>query len=129
VETARQGRVALQVEDRRVGLIMRELNRYDMKITALQETKWLGNAVYNFGESVLLMAGYPVPVPRKPIQRGEGVALVLIGPAIQVWRAAGQQWRAWSSRLVSVCLQTGRRKADRTVLLCSNTSSKQSTEG
>lgn len=119
VETARQGRVTLQAEDRRVDLIVRELDRYNIQVTALQETKWLGNAVYNVGESVVLTAGRPVPAVGEPIQRGEGVALVLTGPAIQAWRAAGQHWRAWSSRLISVCLQTGNKKAGRLhVLSC-----------
>ena len=40
VETARQGRDTLLAEDRRVDLIIRELERYDIKMAALQETKW-----------------------------------------------------------------------------------------
>ena len=107
VETARQGRDTLLAEDRRVDLIIRELERYDIKMAALQETKWLGSNVYNIGKSVLLTSGRPVPAPGELLQRGEGVALVLTGPAITAWKAAGQQWRAWSSRLISTCLQTG----------------------
>ena len=129
VETARQGRVTLQAEDRRVDLIVRELDRYNIKVTALQETKWLGNAVYNVGESVVLTAGRPVPAVGEPIQRGEGVALVLTGPAIQAWRAAGQHWRAWSSRLISADRKQEGWSSTCAVLLCANTSSKQGTEG
>ena len=102
VETARQDRGPLLAEDRKVDLIVRELVRYNIKVAALQETKWLGSAVYDVGDSVLLTAGRPAPAPGEPTQRGEGVALVLTGPAIPAWRAAGQQWRAWSSRMVSV---------------------------
>ena len=112
VETARQGMDARNAEDSKVDLVVRQLGRYGVKVAPLQETKWFGRAVYRVGESVVLAAGRPVPVPGEPVQRGEGVAIVLSGPAIHAWRAAGEQWKAWSSRLVSACLQTGRRKKD-----------------
>ena len=32
-------------EDRKVDLIMREMRRYNVKVTALQETKWFGSEV------------------------------------------------------------------------------------
>ena len=112
IETARQGRDTLHAEDRKVDLVVRELGRYNIKVAALQETKWMGNAVYEVGESVLLTAGRPVPVPEQPIQRGEGVAVVLSGPAISAWKAGGQRWKAWSPRLISTCLATGSRKED-----------------
>ena len=68
IETARQGRDMLHAEDRKVDLVVRELGRYNIKVAALQETKWMGNAVYEVGDSVLLTAGRPVPVPEQPIQ-------------------------------------------------------------
>ena len=109
VNTARQGRDVCHAEDRRVDLVVRELKRYDVKVAALQETLWFGSAVYRVGESVVLAAGRPIPAAGEPMKWGEGVAIVLSGPA---WRTAGEQWKAWSSRLVSACLQTGSRKAD-----------------
>ena len=109
VETARQGRDATSVEDRKIDLVVQELERYDIRVAALQETKWLGREMYHVGESVVLTAGRPVPAPEQPIQGGEGVAIVLRGPAISAWSAAGQRWKAWSSRLVSTCLLTGSR--------------------
>ena len=60
----------------------------------------------------MLAAGRPIPAAGEPIKRGEGVAIVLSGPAITAWRTAGEQWKAWISMLVSACLQTGSRKAD-----------------
>ena len=33
-------------EDRKVDLIEMELKRYDVKVAALQETKWFGSEVY-----------------------------------------------------------------------------------
>ena len=112
VETARQGRDTAHAQERKVDLVVRELDRYAIKIAALQETKWLGSNTYSVGNSVLLTAGHPVPAPGEPIQRGEGVALVLTGPAITAWRAAGQQWKAWSSRLISAHLRAGNKKDD-----------------
>ena len=64
------------------------------------------------GESVVLAAGRPVPEAGEPLQREEGVALVLSGAAVRAWREAGEQWKAWSPRLASVRLQTGSRKKD-----------------
>ena len=58
---------------------------------------------------MLLTAGRPVPVPEQPIQRGEGVTIVLSGPA---WKAGGKRWKAWSPCLISTCLATGSRKED-----------------
>ena len=110
VETARKGRNTAYAQERKVELFVQELGRYDIKIAALRETKWLGSNTYNGGYSVLLTAGCPVPAPGEPIQRREGVALVLTGPAITAWRAAGLQWKAWSSRLISARLQAGNKK-------------------
>ena len=43
------------------------------------------------------------------MKRGEGVAIVLTYWAIEAWKAAERQWKAWSSRAVSACLQLGGR--------------------
>ena len=85
METARQGAKGAfsGKEERKVDLVVRELDRYSMTIGALQETKWFGAAEYRVGESFVLAAGRPVPTSGEPGQRGEGVAIVLSGPAIQ----------------------------------------------
>ena len=92
---------------RKVDLIVEEMKRYDVKVTALQETKWFGCEVYQVGGSVILTSGREKPAVGESIQRGEGVAIVLTGPAVDAWRRAGRQWKAWSSRMVSACLQVG----------------------
>ena len=74
-----------------------------------QETKWFGEAKYRVGENVVLTAGRPVPAPGEPVQRGEGVAIVLSGPATKAWRLGGKQWKAWSSRLVTACVHMGKK--------------------
>ena len=35
---------------------------------------------------------------------------MLMGWAVEAWKACGSKWRAWSPRLVSACLQVGKKK-------------------
>ena len=35
------------------------------------------------------------------MQRQEGMAIVLLGPAIDAWKRTGQRWKAWGPRAVS----------------------------
>ena len=65
----------------------------------------MGSSVYKVGNSVVLATGRPVPGPGEPLQRGEGVAIVLSGPAVGAWREAGETWRAWSARIISTKIQ------------------------
>ena len=51
--------------------------------------------------SVVLTSGREMPVQGDTVKRGEGVAIVLMDWAIDAWKAAGKQWKAWSSRAVS----------------------------
>ena len=44
------------------------------------------------------------------LQREEGVVLALADAAIREWKEAGEQWKVWSSQLVSVRLKTRRKK-------------------
>ena len=120
IETARQGPECHQLsEDRRIDLVVRELNRYRITVAALQETKWFGSATYSVGKSVVLTAGRPTPQAGQSNQRGEGVAIVLSSPAIAAWKTGGEQWKTWGSRLIRVTLATGKRGSDRLhVLSC-----------
>ena len=101
VETARQGREVSYSEDRKIDRVVGEMQRYKVYIGALQETKWFGSKSYKVGDSIVLTSGRPTPQPGQSGQRGEGVALVLSGPALDAWKAGGQQWRSWNSRLIS----------------------------
>ena len=84
-----------------------------MKVTALQEIKWFGSEVYRVEGSVVLTSGREKPVQGDTAKRSEGVAVVLTDWAIEIWKAAGKQWKAWSSRAVSACLQLGGRSRDK----------------
>ena len=58
-----------------------------------------------------MSAGREVPREGGSRQRGEGVAIVLSGPAVGAWRAGGRQWKAWGSRLVTATLEIGSRRS------------------
>ena len=56
-QNSKQGWDTLHAEDRKVDLVVREPGRYNINVTALQETKWMRKEVYEVGDSVLLTAG------------------------------------------------------------------------
>ena len=68
-----------------------------MKVTVLQETRWFESEVCEVDESLLLTAERERPAVGDSVQRGEGVAIILSGPAIYAWKKAGKQWKAWGS--------------------------------
>ena len=106
-------------EDRKVDQIVFELERYHIVVVALQETEWFGCEVYEVNGSVVLTASRTTPAQGEPVQRGEGVALVLRGLALDAWKKGGKQWKAWSSRCVSACLlMPGSRRRKLHVVSC-----------
>ena len=64
-------------EDRKVDMIVREMWRYNVKMTALQKTKWFGSEVYRVTRSVVLTSGKEKPAQEDTVKSGEGVAIVL----------------------------------------------------
>ena len=64
-------------------------------------TKCFSNSVYKIGDTVVLTAGRPLPQPDQPRLRGEGVAIVLLPPVVSLWKSDGEQWKAWSPKIVS----------------------------
>ena len=93
----------------KIDQIVLELRRYNVSMGGLQETKWLGNEIYRVNGSVLLTAGRPSPVEGASVITKEGVALVLDGLGLAAWKYGGRQlqWKAWSSRCLSACLDFG----------------------
>ena len=75
VEVASQRADGQRGEDRKVDLIVSEMERYNVKVAALQETRWFGSAVCEVGESSLLMVGRERPAVGDSVQRGEGVTI------------------------------------------------------
>ena len=94
VEVASQASSNQRGEMQKVEQTVFELTRYGVSMGALQETKWFGDAVYEVNGGVLLAAGRPTLANGVTIQRGEGIALVLLGSALAAWKFGGKQWRA-----------------------------------
>ena len=63
--------------------------------------------------SVVLTSGREKPEQGDIVKKGEEVAIVLTDWAIDSWKAAGRQWKIWSFRAVSACLQLGGRSRDK----------------
>lgn len=82
-------------EVRRIDQVVAALEKYEVAVTALQETKWFGSNIYSVGRSLVLTSGRPTPINSSGTrQRGEAVALVLRGPALSCYKAGGSKWRA-----------------------------------
>ena len=79
--------------------------------------KRFGRRVYIVGESVVLTAGWETPQGNKSKQRGEGVTTVLSKEAVTAWKAGGEQWNAWGSRIVKVSLGSGKGSSSRIHIL------------
>lgn len=77
IETAKRSGDVSVTDERKIDQVVSELDRYDIVVGALQETKWFGSEVYRVGGSVVLTAGRDVPGGNEVRQRGEGVAIVL----------------------------------------------------
>ena len=101
IVTARRRCDVTVVDERKIDQVVSELEKYRVVVAGLQETKWFGNEVYKVGESVVLSG------EGGNGQRGEGVAIVLSGPAVDAWRAGGSQWKAWGSRLITATPEIG----------------------
>ena len=95
-----------------VDQIIHTMGQYNIKISALQETKWFGSNVYRVAVAVLLTSDSNVPPSNEAMQRGEGVVLILLGDAIFSWEAGGKQWISWSARIVLACFKIGEKQHD-----------------
>ena len=60
IETSRHGTEVGNSEDR-IDQVVSVLEKYEVVVGALQETKWLGSEVCMVGESIMLTAGRDVP--------------------------------------------------------------------
>ena len=79
------------MDERKIDQVVYELERYQVVVAALQETKWFGIDMYTVGDSVVLTSGRVVLEQEGSRQRGEGVAVVLSGSAVSTWKAGGSQ--------------------------------------
>ena len=50
-------------DDRRIDVVVGELDRLGIEVAGLQETRWFGRASYCVGDALVLSSGRPVPLP------------------------------------------------------------------
>ena len=72
VDTEGPVEVAEEKGDRKVDLIMQEMRRYNVKVTALQETKWFGSEVFQVTGNVVLVSGREKPAQGDIVRGGGG---------------------------------------------------------
>ena len=83
--------------DRKLDLLVDELEKYRVDVAGLQETKWFGSDVWRAGGSTLLHFGRPVPGADEPCHRNEGVGILLNAGLTAAWKRGGEQWQPVSS--------------------------------
>ena len=92
--------------DRKLDLLVGELQRYNVSVGGIQETKWFGADVWPAANGyTLLHSGRPVPSSDDAVTRREGVGLVLDVRATAAWRMAGEVWKPVSSRVIMARLK------------------------
>ena len=85
--------------ERKASFMVREMRRFGVNIMGISETKWFGAAVYDVDGFTLLHSGRPLPED-SPMERNEGVGIVLDPTLSAAWRAGGEIWKAVSSRII-----------------------------
>ena len=91
--------------DRKVELLIREFQRYRISIAGVSETKWFGNDIYSVDGFTVLHSGRAEPGRGQPVERGEGVAIILDKVAAKAWSDGGSEWKPISSRVIKVRLR------------------------
>jgi len=97
--------------DRKLDLLVGELKRYGISVAGVQETKWFGSDIWPAVDGhIMLHSGRSVPQDGATVVRREGVGIVLNPKAAAAWKAAGEVWKAVSSRLIMARLKWVRKK-------------------
>ena len=103
-------------EDRKVDLIMREMRRYNVKVTALQETTWFRSEVLLSGRECCVTSGKEKPAQRNTVRGrrkgggGSNCAHRLGNKCLEGSREAMEGMELQSSLR---CLQLGGRSRDK----------------
>ena len=102
--------------DRKLDLLVHELQRYGVSIAGVQESKWFGVDVWTAADGyTFLHSGRPLPGSADVATRNEGVGILLDARASEAWRPGGEIWEGVSSRVVMARLKwisRGQRKRE-----------------
>ena len=79
--------------------------QYNILVAVVQETKWSEQDIWQVDRYTLLHPGRPLPGEEERATRNEGVGILLHPKSTDVWKRAGENWEAVSSRIISVRLQ------------------------
>ena len=101
----RQAQEVLNVVDRKLDFMMKELRRYRVSVAAVQETKWFGKDVWEAQGYTFLHSGRPLPSEEGIVVRNEGVGIALDERATAAWKEAGEVWNAVGSLIVTARLK------------------------
>ena len=92
--------------DRKLDLLVGELQCYKVSVAGIQESKWFGADVWPAtGGYMMLHSGRPAPGAGDAAARREGVGLVMDKRATAAWRVAGEVWKPVSSRVIMARLK------------------------
>ena len=91
--------------EKKIVLLIWELKRYNIFATAISETKWFNNNIYEIEDHVVLHSGRGLPAEGEQVIRQEGVGIILNPDAAKAWREGGEQWEPVSSRIVTARLK------------------------
>ena len=94
--------------ERKIVLLVWELQRYNIYAAAISETKWFNSNVYEVEGHVVLHSGRELPEDGEQFLRSEGVGIILSPEAAKAWRDGDEQWKAVSSRIITARLRIGR---------------------
>ena len=77
--------------ERKVVLMVWELQRYATLAAAISETKCFGNDIYEIENYTILHSGRQLSKEGEPLARGEGVGIALSPERTKTWKNGGEQ--------------------------------------
>ena len=86
--------------DKKFDFLAPEMKRYNLDISAVQETRWFGSDVWTTGGYSMLHFGRTMPEKERV-----GIGIIMSYKMMEVWRRAGESWRPFSLRIVVASLQ------------------------
>ncbi len=93
--------------DRKLDLLVKELQKYRVLLAGVQESRWFGEDVWPAADGYTCLHSHrPLPNSDDEVAaRNEGMGILMDARASSAWRQGGEVWRSISSRLVVARLQ------------------------